>query len=217
MSVSTITIAGQSITLVSLPTSRGPKMVEWKLHDTVGRVRSIFTGQSQRQQWPGADMLSGTITLPKLTQLQADDWQAFFAECRGTLNAFLIGDPLKTSPNGSVAGTPLIDNTVAGGNAAMSLTLGIKGFTSSAARVLARNDWIQIGYRRHMITTDVNADGSGKATVPIWPSIREVPTDGGAVITTNPLGLMSLAENDRGWSAEETRLTSISFAIQEYR
>lgn len=217
MSTSTITIAGQSITLVSLPTSRGPKMVDIKLYDSIGKVRSIFTGQNQRQQWPGADLLTGTITLPKLTQLQADDWEAFFAECRGSLNAFLIGNPLKTQPNGSVAGTPLIDNTVAGGNVARSQTLGLKGFTPSATKVLARNDWIQIGYRLHMVPVDINADSSGKATIPIWPSIREVPTDGGALITTNPVGLMSLADNDRGWSADETRLTSISFAIQEYR
>lgn len=192
-------------------------MVEWNIFDAVAQVRAIFTGQSQRQEWPGADMLTGTMTMPKLTQAQADDWLAFLKQCRGTLNAFQIGDPLKTSPNGSVAGTPLIDNTVSGGNAAMSQTLGTKGWTASAAKVLARNDWIQIGYRLHSVLDDVDADGAGDATIPIWPALREVPTDGGAVITSDTKGLFSLSANKRGWSADETRLTSLSFAVQEYR
>jgi hypothetical protein len=217
MSISTITVGGQTVTLVSLPTSRERRMVEWNLFDAVATVPSTFTGQVQAQQWPGADALSGTMTLPLLTQVQADDWLAFLKECRGMANAFQIGDPLKTTPNGSVAGTPLVDNTVSGGNAAMSQTLGIKGFTASATKVLARNDWIQFGYRLHSVLEDVNADSSGNATVPIWPSIREVPTDSSAIITSNTVGLFRLAQNKRTWSANETRLTSLSFQIQEYR
>jgi hypothetical protein len=217
MSTSTITVGGQSVTLVSLPTSIERRMVEWNVADAVAIISSAFTGQAQAQQWPGADMFSGTMTMPLMTQAQADDWQAFLKECRGMANAFQIGDPLKTSPNGSVAGTPLVDNTVSGGNAAMSQTLGIKGFTPSATNVLARNDYIQVGYRLYGVLNNVNADSSGNATVSIWPSIRETPTDSGAIITENTMGLFRLANNKRTWSANETRLTSLSFQIQEYR
>jgi hypothetical protein len=217
VSISTITVGGESVTLVSLPTAPERRLVEWNFSDAVAAVESTFTGQVQTQEWPGADMLGGTMTMPSLTQPQADDWISFLMQCRGRRNAFLIGDPLKTSPRGSVAGTPLIDNTVTSGNAAMSQTLGIKGFTASAAGVLLRGDWIQFGFRFHRVLDDVDADGSGKATIPIWPSIREVPTDGGAIVTTNPKGLFRLANNQRTWSADVKRLTQLSFQIQEYR
>src|ERR1700722_6980418 len=141
MSTSTITVGGNTVTLVSVPTKPERRMVEWNFSDAVATVSSPFTGQVQAQQWPGADMLAGTMTMPILTQSQADDWISFLMQCRGMLNVFQLGDPLKTVPAGSVAGTPLIDNSVSGGNAAMSQTLGTKGWTASAAGVLLRGDW----------------------------------------------------------------------------
>jgi hypothetical protein len=217
MSISTITVGGVSVTLVSVPTAPGFKLLEYEATDQVAVVRSIFTGQTQAQQWPGADLWSWTVTMPKLNAAQADDWISFMLQCRGMANAFQLTDPMHTAPKGSIAGTPLVDNTVTGGNAAGSQTLGTKGWTASASGVLLRGDCFQIGYRFHKVLDNVNADGSGKATLNIWPSLREVPTDGGGVVTTNPAGLFRLASNKRTWSAEPSRLTSLSFPVQEWR
>jgi hypothetical protein len=217
VSVSVITVGGQSVNLVSFPAAPGLSQVEFSLSDAVGIVTSSFTGQVQAQQWPGADLLAGTLTLPPLTQAQADDWIAFLMELRGMANAFQLGDPLRTTPRGSVAGAPKIDNSAAGGNAAMSQILGTKGWTANATGVLKRGDWIQADYRMYRVLSDVNADSSGKATVNIYPSLREVPTDSGTLITSNCKGLFRLAANKRGWSADITRLSRISIPVQEYR
>ncbi len=217
MSISVITVGGQSVKLISLPSSPGFKLVEYSASDSVATVSSVFTGQVQAQEWPGADLWSWTVTMPKLTPEQAADWVASLLQCRGMANAFQLVDPMHATPRGSVAGTPLVDNTVTGSNAAMSQTLGTKGWTPLAAGVLKRGDQLQIGYRLHMVLDDVNADASGKATLSISPSLREQPTDGGAIITTNPAGLFRLATNKRTWSADPSRLTSLSFPVQEYR
>jgi hypothetical protein len=217
MSTSIITVGGNSVNLVALPSSPALRSVQFQMSDGVGIVESEFTGQVQAQQWPGKDLLSGTMTLPPLKQGDADVWIAFLMELRGMMNAFQIGDPLKASPRGAPSGTPLIDSSQTGGNAAMSQSLTTKGWTASKTNLLLPGDWIQIGYRMHRVLGAVNSDASGNATISIWPSLREVPTDGGAVITSNAKGLFRLAKNQRGWSADYTKLSSISFPIQEYR
>lgn len=216
MSASQITLNGSSVTLVALPS------VKWqgwqpRISDAVAAVASPYTGQTQTQSWPGADMWAGTVTLPPLAQADADLWISFLMELRGMQNAFQLGDPLKATPRGSVAGAPLIDNTVSTGNAAMSQTLGTKGWTPGAAGVLLTGDYVQVGYRLHRVLDDVDADGSGNATLNIWPSLREVPADGAALGTDNCKGLFRLGSNQRQWSADYTRLTRLSFPILEYR
>lgn len=179
MSTSTITVAGQSVTLVSFPTAAGPKAVEWSLDDSVGMVRSVFTGQAQAQKWPGADLLSGTVTLAPRSQVEADDWIAFLMQLRGMANAFQLADPLQPKPRGSLSGLPVVDNS-GGANLAGSELLATKGWTANAQGVLLRGDWIQLGYRLHRVLDNVDADGSGNATFPIWPTLREQPASSGS-------------------------------------
>lgn len=217
MSSSTITLNGQSVTLVAMPASPGLRAVDWSADDAVSLVVSPFTGQTQGQQWPGGDMLSGTATLPPLSLAQADAWISFLLELRGMANAFLLGDPLKATPRGTPAGSPAVDNSGAGGNAAMSQALTTKGWTASTSGLLLPGDYLQIGYRLHRVLDQVNSDGSGKATIAIFPSLREIPADSGAVITTNPVGLFRLAKSKRAWSYDYTRMTQLGFPFQEYR
>lgn len=208
MSISVITVGGQSVNLVAMPATPGMRTVEFEMNDAVGIVTSEFTGQVQAQQWPGADMLQGTMTLPVLLQANADAWIAFLMELRGMANAFQIGDPLKAIPAGTGAGTP----TANGAQAAGSQTLAITGFTGTGA--LLPGDYVQIGYRLYRV---LEQQDSGTASVGIWPSLREALAGGETVIVTNTKGLFRLATNKRSWSADVTRLSQISFKIQEYR
>lgn len=213
MSVTTISVGGSNVALVALPSSPGMRRVEFTFKDAVASVLSPFTGQLQTQQWPGADMWAGTFTLPALTRQQAANWITFLMELRGMANVFQIGDPNFQTPLGTPSGTPV----VAVGNAAMSQTLVTSGWTASASGLLLPGDYIQIGYRLHRILDQVNADGSGNATLSIWPSLREAPSSGVPVITSNTQGLFRLASNERKISFDCTTLTHVSFPFQEYR
>lgn len=217
MSSSTITVNGQSVTLVATPTSPAPKSVQLQMSDSVSSQTSVFTGQMQTYQWPGADKWTGTITLPPLVQADADNWISFLMELRGIANAFQIGDPLKQTPRGTPQGSPVTNNSVSWGNAAGSQQLGTTGWAASAENLLLTGDYIQVGYRLHRVLDTVNADANGNATINIWPTLREQPTTGEIIVTSGCQGLFRLAKNQRGWSADETLLTSISFPIQEYR
>lgn len=217
MSITVITVGGNSVNLVAMPSTPALRSVQFGFSDGVGIVESEFTGQVQAQQWPGKDLLTGTMTLPLLQQADADAWIAFLMELRGMANAFQLGDPLKATPRGTPQGAPLVDNSQTGGNAAMSQQLTTKGWTASATNLLLPGDWLQVDYRIYRVLEPVSADSSGKATISVWPSLREVPTDSGAVITTSPKGIFRLGKNDRMWSADYTKLTRLSFPVMEYR
>lgn len=217
MSITVITVGGNSVNLVAAPSSPGPKSVQFTVSDAVGSVTSPFTGQVQTQQWPGADMLRGTVTLPPMTQADADIWISFLMELRGMANAFQMGDPMKATPRGTPSGSPVVNNSVPRGNIAGSQQLGTNGWTASATNLLLPGDYIQVGYRLHRVLDVVDADSGGNATISIWPSLRETSTNAEMLITTGAQGLFRLATNQRTWSADQTLLTSVSFQIQEYR
>lgn len=217
MSTSVITVGGESVTLVDASSSLLSKSVDFKAFDAVAKVSSAFTGQSQRQAWPGSDMWWLTMTMPPLTSDDADTWECFLLEMRGMRCAAQFGDPRRPVNKGSMLGTPLADDSVTGANAAMSETLGTKGWTVSKSGVLKKGDYLQLGYRLHRCLDDVDSDGSGNALIPIWPSLREQPNDGDAVNVATPMGIFSLATNDRAWSGDVTRMTRLSVALQEYR
>jgi hypothetical protein len=214
--ISTITLNGQSVTLVATPAKPGIRSVQFSAADAVAIVASPFTGQTQAQQWPGADMWMWTVTMPPLTDVQADDWVSMLLEMRGMANAVQLGDPMHTTPRGATQGSvPLVDGSVT--VAAGGQVLYTKGWTPSRARLLVTGDQLQVGFRLHKVLSSISSDASGKAAIAIWPSLREVPTDGESVVLNNPRGLFRLATNKRDWSVDYTRLTKLSFPVQEYR
>jgi hypothetical protein len=216
--ITTITLNGSSVSVVAMPfDSSALKSIEFTMSDAVAIVSSPYTGQTQAQQWPGADMWMGTATLPPLTQCQADEWISFLMECRGMANAFQLGDPMKTKPRGLAKGEPVVDMSTAGTNFAGAQVLYTRGWAANTFGQLLPGDYLQVGYRLHRVLDRVNSDANGKAQISVWPSLREVPTDGEQVVLNKPVGLFRLAKNQRTWSSDETLLTALSFPIQEYR
>jgi hypothetical protein len=214
--ISLISLNGNTVSVVSLPdTSRKFASIDWNFTTAVATVTSVFTGQVQTQQWPGADMWSGTATLPPLTQTQADAWISSLMQMQGMSNAFQLGDPMKTSPKGSALGSPLADGSFA--MAAGSQTLFTKGWTASQLNLLLPGDYLQLGFRLHRVLDAVISDSSGKSAINIWPSLREAPVDGEPLVLSNPLGLFRLASNKGTWSSSADFLTHLSFQFQEYR
>ncbi|ADW69020.1 hypothetical protein [Granulicella tundricola] len=217
--LNTITLNGQTVSIVASPTCIALRSIELSGSDSVAIVTSPFSGQTQAQQWPGADWWSGTATLPPLTQDQADEWLSFLMECRGMTNPFLMGDPLKSSPRGSVtsASVPVVDMSVTTLNQVGNQVLYTKGWLPNAFSLLLPGDYLQIGYRLHRCLDRVNSDANGKASFSIFPSLRDLPADGQPIILNNPQGLFRRGSNKMTWSSDYTGLTNLSFPLIEYR
>jgi hypothetical protein len=210
---STITIGSRTITVVTMPTDPGHSLAEISIVDSVAEVVSGFTGQQQTQSWPGADGWQFMLTLPKLTLAQSAQWTSFLMQLRGKENALQFGDPSALPvPSGFT-----FSGVCAAGNVAMSRQLLVSGLTPGATGVLLRGMALQVGYRMHRVLDNVDVDGSGKGTVPVWPSLREAPATGAALSIANVKGLFRLAANKRTWSIDPALLTSASYPVKEYR
>lgn len=201
--------------IVSLPTTPGFRQVTLEMTDTVASSTSPFALQTQFYNWAGADLWSGTVSLPELTKTQAAPWVAFLGELRGRLNVFQLGDPLRQTPAGNPQGNGTVDNSIAGNNQAGSTTLYSQNWTPSITGLLLPGDYIQIGYRLYMVLDQANSDASGKAQISIWPSLREAPY--GSIVTSGCKGLFRLADNKRTFSSDYTRLSQISLQFVEAR
>jgi hypothetical protein len=213
--ISTITVAGQTINLVALPAVANFRSYELYMNDMVAIATAEFTGQAQAQQWPGADSWTGTMEPPSLDVCDAAEWKAFLAQLRGQANAMQIGDPLYTRPRGEPLGMPVCAATPV--DLVGSQVLHTQGWEPGKFNLLKRWDYLQLGYRLHAVLDPVNSDGSGDATISIWPSLREAPTASQPIILANPRGLFRLGANKRGWSADYGKFSTLSFPIMEYR
>lgn len=192
-------------TIVTMPsTPAAPASIEWSATDFVAASESPFTRQQQIQDWQGS-LLEGIASMPPLTHVQAQSWIAWLMGLRGIAGVFQIGDPLATAPQGTAAGTLVVSGADQTG-----YVLNVSGGSGSGC--LLPGDWIQIGFRlyRNLGTYD-----GGAAALSIWPNLRESPTDGASLITTNTKGVFCLKSNTRKWSVSEARMYGISFEIRE--
>lgn len=213
MALTPIIVGGQNVTLVDLPKSPGFRTVQFDFDDPATSMVNGFSGLTQVQRWPGADNISGTLSLPLLQLADSDTWIAFLMLLRGQVNAFQLGDPLKALPRGNPQRSqPVVSGS---GNLPGSDQLVTRGW-AGAGHLLEAGDYIQIGYRlyRNLLPV-VSTDGT--ATLTVWPTIREQPSDSDPITLKNTRGLFRLATSKRSWSADQKRLTAVSLQCVEWR
>ena len=143
--------------------------------------------------WPGQRWEAELVLRP----LQRDGmaaWSVWFSKLGGRAGSFLLGDPLRSTPRGTPAGTPLIKTAGQTGTALVT-----DGWTPEAAGVLKADDRIQIGAglgaRLHKVLEDVSADANGEATLSLWPAIFFPHDADTPITTTNARGLFRLAQS----------------------
>jgi hypothetical protein len=208
---------GNVYTLITIPSYPGVSDLSVTFDDTVANVASPYVPAfNQTQSWPGADNWSLSFTLPKMNRWTASPWRGFMAELRGISNVFQIGDPFGLTPLGAADGAPVC-NTIGTNNLTSSTLLVTSGWTPNVFGQLLSGDYLQIGYRLHMVCENVNSDSSGNATISIWPSLRESPPNATAINLVNTVGLFKLAKNSRSWHGDFTRLLQVSISAVEVR
>jgi hypothetical protein len=215
--MSTITLGPNTYTLIPLPSSPGFSGISVSMMDAVANVPSPFVpSQQQTQIWPGADAWSLKLSLPKMHRKFAGAWLGFLAGMRGMQNVVQLGDPLGADPQGKAEGAPVCA-TSGSNNALNATTLVTRGWVANVFGQLQPGDYLQIGSRLHQAVAQVNSDGSGNASISVWPSLREVPADGTAIKLVNCQGVFRLASNLRTWHADATQLYQVSFQFTEVR
>ena len=181
----------------------------------VATSKSNFSGSQQTQDF-GGKLLIFNCRLKRGKEDDIEPWRAFFKQLNYGAGTFLMGDPARPTPRGNPVGTPLVNGASQPVN---GQTLVTDGWTPSAVNVLRAHDYIQIGTgaaaRLYVNMTDVDADGSGNATLDIWPGLRESPADNTPIITSNAQGVFKLMGRPQVSRALAGIYGEISFRAQE--
>lgn len=201
---------------IAFPTHTGVATIQITATDAVALTSSPFSFTQQVVRHAG-ERWSATITIPNVKRPDAEYWNAFLLRLRGQFGTFLMGDPLGATPRGTAAtnaGTPLVKGASQTGN-----ELIIDGLPTSQSGYLLAGDYIQLGSgssaRLYKVLQDVNTNGSGEATLNLWPDLRTPPSDNAAVVVANAKGVFRLAQNDVAWVIDRIGLYSVTFAAQE--
>lgn len=195
--------------LIAMPSTPGPRQIEWTRVNIVGGVTNPFTGRQQTQNWQ-AGYFKAVVSLPPLAVATAGAWEAFLDQAQGSNAVFYIGDQLRATPQGSASGTGVIAGSFQG---PFSLTTG--GWDANQPTLLMPGDWVQVGWRMYRCMDMAASDGAGNSSFAIWPQVREIPAAGTAIVTTNAQGLFRMDTNELKSSESYNRTIGMSFPIRE--
>jgi hypothetical protein len=152
--------------------------------NAVSRNMSKFSFVEQVYDF-GGEMWSVEGTLPLMNRDTAESYMSFVFKLKGRFGTFLF--PLPTSisqARGAWGGTPQVD-----GGGQTGDTLDVKGLPNSVTGVVKAGDYINLGSgantKLHKVLDDADSNGSGEATLNIWPSLRVSPNDSDSVIYQN--------------------------------
>jgi hypothetical protein len=201
---------------ITLPTSPTLRDITLRTRSVVGVGASPFTLQAQSYAWPG-QILAASCRLPPMARAEAEAWVAALVSLNGMECSFLLGDTANPAPRGSATGTPLVNGAGQTGR-----TLATDGWTAGVTGILKAGDWIQLGTagtaRLHKVVADATSNGSGEATLDLWPALRSSPADNAALTLASPKGLFMLASNQTEWSIDEARIYGLAFeAVEDLR
>jgi hypothetical protein len=180
----------------SFPSSVGES--NWVLYpdNVIAVSESRFTRQPQIQEYDGGRWVL-ELSFPAMVRAKANEVFAWVCSLHGRYGTFTWGPALMGDPTGSASGTPVVN-----GASQSDYTLNTSGWTPSASDVLKAGDLFSIENRLYVAVNDVSADGSGNATIDIWPNAR-TPANSAGITTSNPTGLFRLVDNaPRGMAAD---------------
>jgi hypothetical protein len=201
---------------LSLPTVAGIAQIKISARNAVAVSSSPFTYKQQVMQHQGARW-EADVSLPPTQRADAEEWIAFLISLKGQYGTFLMGDPMGATPRGSASsapGTPLVNGANQTGE-----TLSIDGLPNNATNYLRAGDYIQLGTgaasRLHKVLENASSNGSGQATLSIWPALRESPGDNATVIVSNTKGVFRLATSESSFSINEASFYGLTFTAFE--
>lgn len=174
---------------LTLPSRPSPTRFSIEPASFSAMTQSPWTAAQQVQLNQG-QMWTISVDLPPMNEDDARNWFSTLVSLRGQYGTFLYGNPKMKQPRGNWGSAPVIS-----GDGQTGQELAVGGLPANG--IVRAGDFFQIGdgssARLYMVTSDATADGSGDATLDIWPRLRAATTNGSAIVTSSPRGVFRLA------------------------
>jgi hypothetical protein len=195
--------------LVELPRfPRAPAEVQWKLRQPSQANRSEFTGARRVTILAEAPRWSAQVKYPPIIGDRAiRPWRAALAMMQGRAGTFRL-PAFEESQRAAYGGQSIqVD-----GAGQIGGTVNLRGFTHGAYLLIG---WfITINDRLHQVVEQVIAGADGKMAVKVIPYVAGYG-DGASVETNFPYALMSLTDDEAGWTVGPGQRYDIAFACEE--
>lgn len=187
------------------PTSPSP--MEATVTSVTPTLVSVTNSLKRQTRSRGAHMWQIEFRYGVMTRATMAPLWAFLVDRDGRSGSFTVKVPSMT-PQGTVAGTPRVNGASQTGRSIIT-----DGWTAGSA-IYKAGDWIQFDGddKVYMVTADATADGSGNATISIFPSLRRSPNDNASVIT-DPYFTVTLASDITAVDISQC-LHSIGFTVE---
>lgn len=201
---------------IDFPTNVSAARISLTAQTNHGRTMSAFSFNQSVQKNDGT-MWGLEVSLPPMKREDAEQWIAFLLTLNGVYGTFWYQIPTWKTPRGTPSGTPVLAGIAADSHIRnVGQSLKTTGWTPSTFSVLKKGDMIQIGNRLFKVLLDVDADGTGAATIEVWPKQLSDLADGTSIITSNAKGLFRLAQGDFTLcNIDEAGICSMSFSAIE--
>ncbi len=150
---------------------------------------------------------------PLRERATAEALVAALCSLNGREGTFLFGDSGNPTARGTATGTPLVKGANQTGEDLLT-----DGWTAGVTGILKAGDWIQLGSsstaRLYKVLADANSDGSGNATLTVWPRLSpvQVPVDNSAIVVSAAKGLFRLMTDGQDWDKDRASLYGVRFS-----
>ena len=173
-------------------------------------VSRTISGRRQARQIGGQYWII-TATFAPLTRAQFQPIYAFVMSQRGRFDSFSLSLPVIKSGLGTPTGTPL-------GNGASQTgrTVVTDGWNNDTV-VFKAGDFVKLSGndKVYMITSDIQSNGSGQATLAIEPALVASPANDEAVVAENIPFTVALAGGVQEFATGTTGLFSYDVDFEE--
>jgi len=199
---------------LTVPNYTSFQSVSLVARNTVAISVSPYTQQQKIYQWRG-QFWEVDVTLKPMKRADAESWNAFFLKLKGQVGTFYLSpDPNGRSVRGSAsssAGSPIVDGSLSANSSSVDIT----NATASATGYLLAGDYISINNQLLKVLNDVNTNGSGSATIDIFPNIRTALSGSDVVTVQNAQGVFRLASNEQSINIAENNIYQQGFTAVE--
>jgi len=181
-------------------TRSAPRVLDFSLLPNTQSFSSPLSNAVQTVEMPGARWQMSFV-MENLTEVDAAAMQAFLVKLRGRAGRFYLYNFARSTPRGSISGTPLVKGASQTGG-----TLVIDGCTVGST--LLAGDFIGVNGELKMVVADATADGAGEMNLTIEPPLRSSPADNAAITTDRPTATFMLSGDELKWNTQPGKFSS---------
>ena len=151
-----------------------------------------------------------SMVFNNLSGAERSELQAFIAKLDGQTHRMRIRDyGAVRYGNANALTTPQVN-----GSGQTGSTLIANGAAANVSSYFAAGDYISFNNEFHIVTNDVDADGSGNISIPLAPPIRKATTDNDEIEFLSPVGVFMMTNNPM-WRTQAPYFSSITIEAIE--